>query len=101
MKNNSRILRADLLKISFNDQNKLETITGEKNIRFVNEGIQGKSKKVNWKYPEEMMIFSGSAQIKSQSKGLTKSKQLKLDLHNNKITILSDPSKRSETVIQQ
>jgi len=101
MKNNSRILRADLLKISFNDQNELETITGEKNVHFVNEDIQGTSKKVNWKYPEEMMIFSGSAQIKSQSKGLTKSKQLKLDLKNNKILILSDPSKRSETVIQQ
>lgn len=101
MKNKSRILKADWLEINFNDQNELDTIRGKKNIQFINEGIQGTSKKVNWKYREEMMMFSDSAQIKDKSKGVTKGKELKLDLKSNKITILSGPNKRSETVIQE
>jgi LPS export ABC transporter protein LptC len=101
MKSNSRLLKAEFLEINFNDQNELDTIRGKKNIQFINEGIQGTAKQVNWKYLEEMMIFSDSAQISSQSKGITKGKELQLDLKTNKITILSDPDTRSETVIHQ
>jgi lipopolysaccharide export system protein LptA len=54
---------------------------------------------VVWRFKEDLMTFQGNARIKTQSGGVTKGEELLLNLKEEKITILSDQSGRSQTVI--
>ncbi|MCK4835411.1 MAG: hypothetical protein KAT17_02175 [Candidatus Aminicenantes bacterium] len=100
LKNKDRMLNAKYIRITFNKDQELDNIYGENEVRFIKDKIQGNSKKVNWEYKKEIMIFLESAQIKSQSKGITRGDRLRLDLKDNKIMILSDQQNRSETIIE-
>jgi lipopolysaccharide export system protein LptA len=94
------MLQAKTVKIIFNKDQELENIYGENQVRFTKGQIQGSSKKVNWDYQKEIMLFLDSAQLKSQNKGITRGDRLRLDLKDDKITILSDLQNRSETIIE-
>jgi len=98
------VLRALDMAILFNEKNELMRITGEKKVYFNKGDISGHSNVVNWIYTEESMVFTGSPYIARKSKvsdsGKTTGKILKIDLKTDKITIISDDSSRTETVIQ-
>lgn len=104
IKEGNNILKADLISVQLSKKsegkNKIEHIRGEKEVIFVNEDLSGSSEKIDWLFEKELVIFRGSAQIKKQSSGITKGNELKLDLKNKKIIIISDDSKRSQTIIE-
>ncbi len=100
IKSKDRMLKGKLIKILFDENNELDQIQGEKEIQFTQDKIQGSAEKVNWEFKKELMRFSKTAQIKSAGGGTTKGDELMLDLKTSKITILSEESKRSETIIE-
>jgi len=101
IKSDENVLKASQIVIRFNDNNQIDHITGEGDINFIKEeDLSGTSQRVKWLFKEEVMILKGSPQIVKQSGGRTSGKELKINLKNNKITILSDDSRRTETVIK-
>jgi lipopolysaccharide export system protein LptA len=98
--NKNRILKADTIQITFNQKNELSLIKGKKDVFFFKDNITGKADEVNWLFDEELMTFLNSAEIKNKSGSVTKGNELKFDLKNNKIIIISDQSTRSETIIE-
>jgi lipopolysaccharide export system protein LptA len=98
--NKNRILKADSIQISFNQKNELSFIKGKKDVVFIKDNITGKADEVNWLFNEELLTFINSAEIKNKSGSVTKGNELKFDLKNNKILIISDQSIRSETIIE-
>lgn len=100
VRSENRMLKGKLIRILFDEDNQVDRIWGEKEIQFTQEKITGSAEKVNWDFKKELMHFSDSAQIKTADGGSTRGKELMLDLKTSKITVLSEDSKRSETVIE-
>jgi len=98
--NKNRILKADTIDITFNQKNELTNIKGKKDIFFTKDNITGKAEEVTWLFRKELMTFFNSAEIKNKSGSITKGNELRFDLKNNKIIIISDESSRSETIIE-
>ncbi|MGE5340908.1 MAG: LptA/OstA family protein [Candidatus Omnitrophota bacterium] len=105
IKSDETILRATGILIRFNDKNEIERIIGEKKVIFNKDELSGYSEKVDWFFKEETMVFTGSPYIIKKSKGTdsgkTIGKELKINLKTDKITILSDDSSRTETIINK
>ena len=100
IKSDDCVLGAKHLKIEFNEKNMIKTVYGEGEISFKKEKISGSSERVNWLFEKDMIIFRGSSQIKKTSGGVTEGKELRFDLKNDKITVISDEDKRSKTIIE-
>ena len=100
IKSGESFLRASDIVIQFNDENQISHITGEEDINFIKDDLSGTSQRVEWLFREEVMILKGAPRIIKESGGMTTGKVLKINLQNNKITILSDESKRTETIIK-
>jgi lipopolysaccharide export system protein LptA len=99
LQSGTHILRAEHITIEFNEQQELERILADTSVTFNKDKITGNSKNVVWRFKEDLMTFQGNARIKTQSGGVTKGEELLLNLKEEKITILSDQSGRSQTVI--
>jgi lipopolysaccharide export system protein LptA len=99
IRNDVNVLRAGRFLLQFNDQNKIGDIIGEEDIYFTKEDLSGSSRRVKWLFNQEILVLQGSPQV-VQSGTRTIGKELSINLKNNKITILSEESERSETVIQ-
>jgi lipopolysaccharide export system protein LptA len=100
IKSDVNILRAGRFLIQFNDKNEIGNISGEEDIYFTKEELSGNSRRVKWLFNREILVLQGSPQVVNDSGTRTTGKELSINLQNNKITILSEESERSETVIQ-
>ncbi len=100
IENGKNILKANTLSIKFNKENEIESINGEDKVNFKKEDIYGSSKKVSWLFKRDLIIFKDSAQLQRESGAITKGKELKFDLKNNKIITISDEIKRTETILK-
>ncbi|UCH96373.1 MAG: hypothetical protein JSV88_05840 [Candidatus Aminicenantes bacterium] len=100
IKNDENILRAARFEVQFNDKNEIDYINGEEDIYFTKEDLSGTSRRVQWFFNQEVLILKGSPQVVNRSGHKTLGKELKINLQNNKITILSDESERTETIIR-
>jgi lipopolysaccharide transport protein LptA len=94
------VLRAARFMLQFNDQDEIGHISGEEDIYFTKEELSGTSRRVKWLFNREILVLQGSPQVVNQSGNRTTGKELSINLQNNKITILSEESERSETIIQ-
>jgi len=99
IKSDVNVLRAGRFLLQFNDKNEIGNISGEEDIYFTKEELSGTSRRVKWLFNKEILVLQGSPQV-IQSGNRTTGKELSINLQNNKITILSEESERSETVIQ-
>jgi lipopolysaccharide transport protein LptA len=99
IKSDVNVLRAGRFLLQFNDKNEIGDIRGEEDIYFTKEELSGTSRRVKWLFNKEILVLQGSPQV-VQSGTRTTGKELSINLQNNKITILSEESERSETVIQ-
>jgi lipopolysaccharide transport protein LptA len=99
IKSDVNVLRAGRFLLQFNDKNEIGNISGEEDIYFTKEELSGTSRRVKWLFNKEVLVLQGSPQV-IQSGNRTTGKELSINLQNNKITILSEESERSETVIQ-
>jgi lipopolysaccharide transport protein LptA len=93
------ILKADNLNLQFGKDNKLETIGGTKNIQFIKEDIIGNSTEVDWKFQDEIIVFTTDANLIRGKKGTSKGEKLEFDLKANKVLVHSDDTKRTETIL--
>jgi lipopolysaccharide transport protein LptA len=100
IKNDVNVLRAARFILQFNDQNEIGHITGEEDIYFTKEELSGTSRRVKWLFNQEVLVLKGSPQVVNKSGNRTTGKELSINLKNNKITIFSKESERSETIIQ-
>jgi lipopolysaccharide transport protein LptA len=100
VKSDVNVLRAGRFVLQFNEKNEIGDINGEGDIYFTKEELSGTSRRVKWLFNQEILILQGSPQVVNQSGQRTTGKELSINLQNNKITILSAESERSETVIQ-
>ncbi len=100
IKNDVNVLRAGRFVLQFNDKNEIGDIRGEEDIYFTKEELSGTSRRVKWLFNREILVLQGSPQVVNESGTRTTGKELSINLQNNKITILSEESERSETVIQ-
>ena len=69
-------------------------------LRFTKEELSGTSRRVKWLFEKDIMILQGKPEIVNQSGGKTSGKELKINLVDNSITIVSDQSERTETIIR-
>lgn len=99
IKSDVNVLRAGRFLLQFNDKNEVGDISGEEDIYFTKEDLSGSSRRVKWLFDREILVLQGSPQV-VQSGTRTAGKELSINLQNNKITIVSAESERSETVIQ-
>ena len=99
IKSDVNVLRAGRFLLQFNEKNEIGNISGEEDIYFTKEELSGTSRRVKWLFNKEVLVLQGSPQV-VQSGNRTTGKELSINLQNNKITILSEESERSETVIQ-
>ena len=99
IKSDVNVLRAGRFLLQFNEKNEIGNISGEEDIYFTKEELSGTSRRVKWLFNKEILVLQGSPQV-VQSGNRTTGKELSINLQNNKITILSEESERSETVIQ-
>ena len=100
IKNDVNVLRAGRFVLQFNDKNEIGDIRGEEDIYFTKEELSGTSRRVKWLFNREILVLQGSPQVVNESGTRTTGKELSINLQNNKITILSEESERSETIIQ-
>ena len=100
VKSDVNVLRAGRFVLQFNEKNEIGDIIGEEDIYFTKEELTGTSRRVKWQFNREIMVLQGSPQVVNQSGQRTTGKELSINLQDNKITILSAESERSETVIQ-
>jgi lipopolysaccharide export system protein LptA len=104
IKSGENLLKAANIVIWFKDGTQIDRITGEEDINFIKEDLSGYAKKVEWRFQDEEMLLMGSPYIIKRSSsgdgGRTAGKVLKIDLKTDKITILSDESDRTETIIK-
>jgi lipopolysaccharide transport protein LptA len=100
IKSDVNVLRAGRFLLQFNDKNEIGNISGEEDIYFTKEELSGTSRRVKWLFNKEILVLQGSPQVVNQSGNRTTGKELSINLQNNKITILSEESERSETIIQ-
>lgn len=100
IRNDKNILKAEKLFIKFMENNEINSISGEDEVNFIKEDIYGSSKKVIWLFKKDLIIFKDSAQLRRENGAVTKAKELKFDLKNNKITTISDKTKRTETILK-
>jgi len=96
------ILKATLLRMEFSNANEIDEIYGEEKIDFIKgeDDISGSSEKVKWLFTKDEILFIDAAQIQRKGRGTTKGKELRLFLKDNRVTITSDDSKRTETTIE-
>lgn len=99
IKSDVNVLRAGRFLLQFNEKNEIGNISGEEDIYFTKEDLSGTSRRVKWLFNKEVLVLQGSPQV-IQSGNRTTGKELSINLQNNKITILSEESERSETIIQ-
>lgn len=99
------ILRAVNISVWFNKDDEITRISGEKNITFSKGELTGNSDQIDWLYTTEEVILTGNPyivkKVRGGDSGKTRGKELKIDLKTDKITILSDDTRRTETVIKQ
>lgn len=100
IKSDENVLRALTIVIRFDVENRIGHIRGEEDINFIKEDLSGTSQTVEWLFQEELMTLKGSPRIVKQSGGKTSGRELTINLKNDIITILSDESSRTETVIK-
>jgi lipopolysaccharide transport protein LptA len=100
VKSDVNVLRASRFVLQFNEKNEIGDINGEEDIYFTKEELSGTSRRVKWLFNQEILVLQGSPQVVNQSGHRTTGKELSINLQDNKITILSAESERSETVIQ-
>ena len=100
IKSGESILRASRFQVHFNENNEIEDISGESEVYFSKEDLSGTSRRARWLFNQEILILKGSPQVVNKSGGKTSGKELKINLETNKITIISDPSDRTETIIK-
>ncbi len=100
IRNGKNILKAEKLFIKFNKNNEIDSVNGEDKVDFKKEDIYGSSKKVIWLFKKDFIIFKDSAQLQRKNGAITKAKELKFDLKNNKIITVSDKTKRTETILK-
>lgn len=93
------ILKAENLILQFGDNNKLSLILGDKDIQFIKDDIVGSSAKVQWKFQDEIIVFTTSANLVRGQKGTSKGEKLEFDLKNDKVLVHSDDTKRTETIL--
>jgi lipopolysaccharide transport protein LptA len=93
-------LKGDVLIVHFNEKNELKTIYGDKNIDFIKDTIVGHSQKVEWRFQQEFIVFTDSAELQKTGGGTAKGKRLELDLKTEKVVIVSDETKRTETILE-
>jgi lipopolysaccharide transport protein LptA len=97
------ILKAALLRMEFSKENEIDEIYGEDKIDFIKEkdDISGSSEKVKWLFTKDEILFIDSARIQRKDSGTTKGNELRFFLKDNRITITSGNSKRTETTIDK
>jgi len=100
IKSDVNVLRAGHFVLQFNDKNEIGDIVGEEDIYFTKEELSGTSRRVKWLFNQELLVMQGSPQVINQSGQRTTGNELSINLQDNKITIISAESERSETVIQ-
>ncbi|MCK4762246.1 MAG: hypothetical protein KAW12_08615 [Candidatus Aminicenantes bacterium] len=103
LRSGENTLRAQVLKIAFNQGNEISEIYGEEKIDFIKaeDNTSGSSEKVRWFFRKDEIVFIDSARIQKQDSGVTKGSELRLFLKDNRITISSDKSKRTQTTIDK
>lgn len=96
-------LRARSLTLKFSEKNEMNEVYGEGKIDFIKneDNISGSSEKVRWLFTKDEIVFIDSAQIQRQDRGTTKGQELRFFLKDNRILIISDESKRTETIIDK
>jgi lipopolysaccharide transport protein LptA len=99
IKSDINVLRAGRFLLQFNDKNEIGDINGEEDIYFTKDDLSGTSRRVKWLFDREILVLQGSPQV-VQSGTRTAGKELSINLKNNKITIVSEESERSETIIK-
>lgn len=100
IKSGDNVLQAVHIIISFNKDNEIQSINGQQKVNFLKEDLSGSSQRVEWDYKKDTMVFRGSPRIARSGGGKTTGEILKIELNTGRITILSNDSERSETVIQ-
>ncbi len=100
IKSGENVLQATHIIISFNKTNEVQSILGRQKVNFQKEDLSGNSDRVEWDFKKDIMVFKGSPRISRTRGGQTTGEVLKIDLNSSRITILSNESNRSETVIQ-
>jgi lipopolysaccharide transport protein LptA len=100
IKSDINVLRAGRFVLQFDHQNEIADIRGEEDIYFTKEELSGTSRRVKWLFNREILVLQGSPQVVNENGTRTTGKELSINLQNNKITILSEESERSETIIQ-
>lgn len=93
------VLKGDRLDLEFDQNNDLATIVGEKDIEFIKDNIQGSSQKVEWRFQKEFIIFTEAAELKKPGGGTAKGEKLEFNLKTEKVVIVSDETKRTETIL--
>jgi len=54
---------------------------------------------VQWKFQDEIIVFTGAANLARGDKGTSKGEKLEFDLNSNKVLVHSDDTKRTETIL--
>ncbi len=103
IENEGNLLRAKLLTIAFSKKNEILQVNGEGSVDFLKEkdSITGSSEKVEWLFEKNEIVFIDSAQITRKERGTTKGDKLRFFIKDNRIIIISDESKRTETIIEK
>jgi len=96
------ILRAASFDLHFNEKKEVDQIIGKDNIYFSKDELTGKSRRAQWLFSQDVLVLKGGPpEIINRNGGKTTGKELKINLNDNKITILSDQYDRTETVITE
>ena len=102
IKSGETILRSAAFQLLFNERKEVDRIRGEEDIYFVKDDLSGKSRRADWLFSREVLILKGGPpEIVNQNGGKTTGKELRVNLRDNRITIISDESDRTQTIIRQ
>lgn len=99
LKEGNNSLKANSLKIEFNDKNNISRITGTEKIKFNRDEISGKSDNVDWEFIKKFLVFRGNASVSKEKSGLSSGKVIKFYLEGERIVITSSDGVRSKTTI--
>lgn len=100
IKSDENILKAQRFTIRFSSENTIDKIEGTDEVSFLKEELTGTAGKVLWLFKEDSLVLKSLPQIVKRNGGRTIGKILKIDLKDNKISVLSSETERTETIIR-
>jgi lipopolysaccharide export system protein LptA len=92
------VLTGRQIELSFESDNRLGNILARDNVAFNNNDLSGKSGSLHWNFIKKIILFKNSAQISRKGAGITKGRELLLNLNSNEIEVSSQED-RAETII--